>query len=151
MTLVTSNYYSILFYNSGIWLILCLSRHSKQSVMSVSAAVLKICCNEYHNLMSFECLHKITGRPLQSAICTYNHALLLHKTYNDLNFTTDWLDINFNQQFNNRYNKVEFYDCSNCKQGIFWQTDSLLLMTTLNKAGSTKTTRHSKICAKIYL
>ena len=80
ITLVTSKYYSILFYNFSIWLIPGLTRQSKLAILSASAAPLKFCCAQFHKLMSYERLHEITGRPPPNAICKYNHALILHKT-----------------------------------------------------------------------
>ena len=122
MTLVTSKYYSILFYNSSIWLIPGLTCQSKLAILNASAALLKFCCAQYHNLMSYERLHEITGRPLPNAICKCNQALLLHKTYNDQKFLSDGLVINFNQNFNNRHIKVKFYDSSRFhKVKTFWQ------------------------------
>ena len=40
----------------------------------------------------------------------FKHALLFHKLYNSENETQDWLDIFFNQNFNERNNKVNFVD-----------------------------------------
>ena len=94
-----------------------LSRQLKIALLSASSAPLKICCNRYHNLISYEHLHTDLKRPLPQAIIKHNHALLLHKTYNEQNPTSDWLHINFNQNFNARNNKVNFIDTSNFKQG----------------------------------
>ena len=94
-----------------------LSRQSKIALLSASSAPLKICCNRYHNLISYERLHTILKRPLPQEIIKHNHALLLHKTYNEQDPTSDWLHINFNQNFNARNNKANFFDTSNFKQG----------------------------------
>ena len=37
--------------------------------------------------------------------------------YNEQNQTSDWLQINFNQNFNARNNKANFFYISNFKQG----------------------------------
>jgi hypothetical protein len=116
-SLAISNYYSVLYYNSHIWMLPSLSRQSKIALLSASSAPLKICCNNYHNLISYERLHIIIKRPLPQAIIKHNHALLLHKTYNEQDPTSDWLQINFNQNFNARNNKANFIDTSNFKQG----------------------------------
>ena len=50
----------------------------------------------------FERLHSIANRATPEIICQYKHALLLHKTYNDIDQGADWLALNFNQNFNNR-------------------------------------------------
>ena len=116
-SLVLSNYYSILFYNSQIWLIPSLSNVTKNILLSSSAKPLKICYPHYHSFVSFELLHQALKRATPKAIIDYNHALLLHKTYNSVDQNKDWIDIHFNQSFNNRLNKVNFYDNSNNKQG----------------------------------
>ena len=79
MSLAISNYYSILYYNSHIWLLPSLSRQSKISLLCASSAPLKICCKSYHTLMSYECLHSILKRPLPQAITKHNHAQLPYK------------------------------------------------------------------------
>ena len=117
LSLAISNYYSILYYNSQIWLIPSLSRQSKISLLSASSAPLKICCNGYHNLISYERLHSLLKRPLPPDITKYNHSLLLYKIYNEQTQTLDWLHINFNQNFNARNDKLNFIDTSKFKQG----------------------------------
>ena len=77
LTLIISNYYSIIFYNSEIWLIPALT-HQKNMLMSASASPPKICCPAYDNFISFEHLHNILKRPVPSSIAKYNHDLLLH-------------------------------------------------------------------------
>ena len=117
MTLIIANYYSILFYNAEIWHLPSLSRPAKQTLLSASAAPLKICCNTYHPLMSYEHLHTISQRPTPLKLKKYSHALLLHKVTNDQNQTKDWLDLNFNQNFNERCEKANFIDTSKNKVG----------------------------------
>ena len=67
--------------------------------------------------MSFESLHNVnqTATPIQYT--TYIHALLLHKVYNVETASRDWLDIFFNQQFNQREINVKFFNNSNYRVG----------------------------------
>ena len=37
--------------------------------------------------------------------------------FNDEDHGDDWMDINFNQSFNNRYDKIKFFDVSKTKIG----------------------------------
>ena len=60
--IVTSNYYSILYYNSEIWHLPTLTRTTKQLLMSASSAPLKLCTRLYDRSMSFITLHTITKR-----------------------------------------------------------------------------------------
>ena len=85
MTLINANFYSILYFNADIWLLPSLTRPAKQALLSASAAPLKLCCNTYHTLMSYNQLHKVLNRPTPNDYTKYNHALLLHKTQNNQN------------------------------------------------------------------
>ena len=62
-------------------------------------------------------MHKVLNRPTPNNYTKYNHALLLHKIHNNQYQTKDWLDLNFNQNFNARCNKANFIDTSNNKTG----------------------------------
>ena len=116
-TLIISNYYSTLYYNSEVWLIPSLTNQTKRMLISASASPLKLCCPSYHRFISFEHLHQITKRPTPSSLTKYNHALLLHKTYNAPLGDPNRIDINFNQNFNQRSLTANFYDTSHFKQG----------------------------------
>ena len=67
--------------------------------------------------MSYEHLHTISQRPTPLKLKKYSHAILLHKVTNDQNQTKDWLDLNFNQNFNERCEKANFIDTSKNKVG----------------------------------
>ena len=46
---------------------------------------------------SFVDIHKNCKRPLPSKLIEYNHAILLHKLYNEKLPVSDWVELNFNQ------------------------------------------------------
>ena len=117
LTLLISNYYSILYYNAEIWLIPSLTRQAKTHLYSASANPLKMCYPFYDTSISFERLHSITKRPPPDSIMKFKHALLLHKTYNSTKPNKDWTDIFFNQHFNEKTNTVNLFDTSKFKQG----------------------------------
>jgi hypothetical protein len=117
LTLLISNYYSILYYNAEIWLIPSLTHQAKTHLYSASANPLKMCYPFYDNSISFERLHSITKRPPPDSIIKFKHALLLHKIYNSTEPNKDWTDIFFNQHFNERSNTVNLFDTSKFKQG----------------------------------
>ena len=60
--IITSNYYSILFYNSEIWNIPNLKNDLKRRLLSASARALKMCTPTYHDRMSYIDLDKINNR-----------------------------------------------------------------------------------------
>ena len=117
LTIVTSIYYSSLYYNAEIWLLPTLKPQLKQKLLSASAAPLKFTTFNYDNMTSFDVLHYINQRATPKQITIYKHALLLHKTYNDTNLNNDWLSLFFNQQFNQREPCVKFFNNSNYKVG----------------------------------
>ena len=117
LSIITSNYYSILYYNANVWLLPTLSPQLKQKLLSASAAPLKLTTNNYNYMMSFESLHYVNQRATPTQYSTYTNALLLHKVFNDETMSNDWLDLFFNQNFNQRYATVKFFSTANFKIG----------------------------------
>ena len=117
MKLINANYYSTLFYNADIWLIPSLARQTKNMLMSASASPLKICYRMYDRSISFERLHNLMNRSTPNTIMKLTHALILHKIYNTEIPNHNWLDLFFNQNFNNRNQNANFIDTSRFKQG----------------------------------
>ena len=117
LQLVTSNYFSILYYNSEIWHIPTLNANTKQSLLSASSSPLKICIREYDLTMSFAKLHSLAKRADPPHVMQYKHALQLFKVYNNSNSSFDWLSLFFNQNFNDRATTVKLFDTSRYKIG----------------------------------
>ena len=103
--LVTSNFYSVLFYNSEVWHIPSLKSNLKQQLLSASARALKVCMNKPDPMLSFKRIHEINKRGLPGQIMTYKTSLLLHTLYTKKEPETEWLNLQFQHQFNNRHNK----------------------------------------------
>ena len=116
-TLLTSNFYSILYYNCDVWLIPSLKPQLKQHLLSASAKALSLCTPNYNNMMSFEQIHAINKRATPNQMLLYKHSLLLHKIWNDPIYSMDWLDLNFRQNFNESRTKVMIFDTSRRKIG----------------------------------
>jgi hypothetical protein len=96
-SLITSNFYSILYYNSEVWHLPTLNPVSKKHLLSASANALKLCTPNYERMMSFETLHLLNGRACPTNLMKYKHAILLYKIYNKGEPPKDWLALNFNQ------------------------------------------------------
>ena len=111
--LLTCNFYSILYYNCDIWHIPSLSNALKKQLVAASSSALKICTPNYNYLMSYKSLHYLNNRAMPDQIMLYKHSLLLHKVYNDDKPSRDWLSLNFQQNFNARFKKVQLFQ--NCK------------------------------------
>ena len=95
--LITSNFYSILYYNSEVWHMPNLNQQSKHLLFVSSANALKVCLHYPSYLYSYHELHKMTGRATPEMMCNYKLALSLYKTFNDQLPYSEWLHLNFDQ------------------------------------------------------
>jgi hypothetical protein len=102
LMLITSNFYSVLFYNSEIWHLPKLNSHLHTLIKSASASALKLCTKNYNYQMSYDILHKINDRALPTQMIFYKHALSLFKTYHSQIPRFEWVALNFNQIFTSR-------------------------------------------------
>jgi hypothetical protein len=60
-SLITSNFYSILYYNSEVWHLPTLNPVSKNHLLAASANALKLCTPNYDRTMSFETIDAHRG------------------------------------------------------------------------------------------
>ena len=127
LSIITSNYYSILYYNAEIWLLPTLTTQLKQKILSASAQPLKMTTNNYNYMMSYETLHTMNQRANPKQITFYKHALLLHKIYNDDSNIT-WSDLFFSQHFNQRNQTIKFFNTANYKVGNNLLTNRFVLL-----------------------
>ena len=115
--LLTSNFFSVFYYNSEIWHIPNLSPYLKNLLLSKSANALKICTPTYNLSMSYVKLHEINKRATPENFCVYKHSILLHSLYNTRKPQLEWLSLNFNQNFNSRDKMFKTFNNSNYKIG----------------------------------
>jgi hypothetical protein len=101
-TLLTSNFYSILYYNSEIWHIPTLNPNSKQLLLTASAKAFKLCNKDYSYDHLLITLHKINKRATSNQMLLYKYALLFFKLYNCVDTTIDWVHLNFQKIFTSR-------------------------------------------------
>ena len=66
LQLVTSNFFSVLYYNSEIWHLPSLNNNLKTKLMSVFARALKVCMYYPDPFLSFERIHSINKRAPQT-------------------------------------------------------------------------------------
>ena len=71
LQLITSNFYSILCYNSEIWHLPSLNNSLKAKLMSASAKAIKVCMYYPDPMISFERIHAINHRATHNAIMKY--------------------------------------------------------------------------------
>ena len=94
--IITSNFYSILYYNSEVWHLPNLSPQLKQQLLSASASALKLCTPQYVWSMSYHELHEINKRATPNQLLKYKMAIQLHKLFNSNAQSQDWLSLNTN-------------------------------------------------------
>ena len=97
LQLINSNYYSILYYNSEIWLLSSLKANLKQKLLSSSANAIRVCVKYCTRDVSFANLHERYHRATPHQFMLYKHALSLHKLMNSADTNLEWsalLDLN---------------------------------------------------------
>ena len=114
--LITSNFYSVLYYNSEVWLLLTLKASIKQKLLSASSEALRL-CSRMDWTTSFEMLHTINKRATPMSIMKYKHSIELYRLYNSGEEREDWIDLNFQQNFNNRNEFINVIDTSTIRVG----------------------------------
>ena len=95
--MITSNFYSLLYYNSDIWHLPSLKVSLKQKQLSASSKALKVCWKNPSNYISFEALHKLSKRATPDQIMRYQLSLCLYKLYNVPFNSKEFLRLNENQ------------------------------------------------------
>ena len=81
--LLTSNFYSVLYYSAEIWMIPSLHANLKKHPMSCSAQALKLLGNKSDLRNSNVQHHLMNGRATPLQMMQYKHSLLLFKLYNE--------------------------------------------------------------------
>ena len=102
LQLITSNFYSVLFYNSEVWHLNNLKHRDKSLLLSTSAQALKSALHFKYPMISNECVHILTNRAIPEIYCNYKISLSLYKTFNNNIPHDEWLNLNFYQTFGSR-------------------------------------------------
>ena len=100
--MLTSNFYSQLYYNSEIWHLPSIKITLKQKLLSASARALKICWKGPCDHISFESLHQMSKRSTPEQLMKYKLALCLHKLFNIPFNSKEFSLLNENQIFTSR-------------------------------------------------
>ena len=119
LQLVTSNVYSILFYNSEIWHLPSLKTNLKQKLLSCSAHAIKICVKYCTRDVSFLDLHTTFKRPNPERFLLYKTALNLFKLMNSSSNTIELVALNFNQILTSRQSNFITVKANRKKVGLY--------------------------------
>ena len=118
MGLVTSNFYSVLYYNSDSWHLPSLKPALKQKLLGASAKALKTCVSRFNMNMSFENIHILCERATPEQIMKYKMALSLFKLYNTDYNSLEFTLQNFNQVFTSRQMTFKTLKSNRTKIGL---------------------------------
>ena len=94
-----------------------LSPALKQQLLAASTRALKLLNNRSDLRISYDQQHKLQGRATPMEMMRYRLSIQLHKLYNGDQLNEDWVDLNYQQNFNNRQKFVQINDESALKIG----------------------------------
>ena len=81
----------------------------KQYLLAASSAALKLCENKTEIRISYD-LHDVNKRATPEKMMIYKMSIQLHKIYNSQSTNENWIDLHFQQNFNERNDKVQIFD-----------------------------------------
>ena len=117
LTLITANYFSVLYHNCEVWHLPTLKPEIKQHLLSASANALKLAQHYPDRMESFINIHEECKCALQEQMILCEHAILLHKLYNQRSPETEWINLNFQQLLTSRQLKFSIPKTNKYKVG----------------------------------
>jgi hypothetical protein len=114
LTLMTSFFYSRLYYGSQIWLIPSLKKALKSKLFSASGAALRLLDRD----LSFKELHRKYNRATPSQFQKYTTAISLYDLIKKEIPENDWINLQFNIQNDRRNTRLSFQTNNNFKCGL---------------------------------
>jgi hypothetical protein len=105
--LLTSLFFSILFYVSEIWRLPDLTFLQKK-LKNTSANALKLCLNNTSPFQTHTEVHKLVKRSPPENYCNYKHAILVYKLFNNCVPTIEHVHLNFQLADNERHDGLVF-------------------------------------------
>jgi hypothetical protein len=93
--LITSLFFSKIYYGAEIWHLPDLSGPLKKAIKKSSANALKICITDFNQFTTHTEIHLKAERSPPQNLCLYKHALLLHKLVNTCIPENEHLHMNF--------------------------------------------------------
>ena len=115
---MTSNFYSILYYNSEIWHLSTLHSNVKQSLLSASTKALRVCSKFNDNYILFHELYTNTKRATPNQYMLYKLAICLYKLYNVEYNPIEFVLLNMNQILTGRQTHFNSIKSNHFKVGI---------------------------------
>jgi hypothetical protein len=114
LVLITSFFYSRLYYSSQVWLIPSLKGSLKSKLFSASGAALRLLDRD----MSFRALHKKYNRATPTQFQKYTTAISLYDLIKNKIPEDEWINLQFNIQNEQRNTKLSFHVNNRLKCGL---------------------------------
>ena len=95
LKLITSNFYSVLYYNSEVWHLNSLKQTMKNQLLSISAKAIKMCTKTLDTrMLSYNNLHEMAGRATPNELMNYKLALQHYRVVNNQVPVPAWVHLN---------------------------------------------------------
>jgi hypothetical protein len=106
--LLTSLFFSQLYYGSEVWHLPDLSFLQKKKIKNASANALKISLYNINPFTSHTEIHNLAKRSPPENYCKYKHAILIHKLFNNYMPALEHIHLNFQLADNERHDSLVF-------------------------------------------
>ena len=116
-TLITSLYFSKLYYGSEVWHLPERTNAQNKMIKSASANALKTITNEITIFHTHTQIHNMTKRALPDQMLKYKHALMLYKLYRQCIPNEEFIGLNFQANLNQRLQYYNFIKRQNYSVG----------------------------------
>ena len=93
--LITSLFYSKLYYGSEVWHLPGRTATHNNMIMLTSANALRIISNEITIYHTHTEIHRLSERALPEKMCLYRHAVIMYKLFNNIICENEFLHLNF--------------------------------------------------------
>ena len=116
-TLITSLYFSKLYYGSEVWHLPERTNAQNKMIKSASANALKTITNKITIFHTHTQIHNMTKRALPDQMLKYKHALMLYKLYRQCIPNEEFIGLNFQANLNQRLQYHNFIKRQNYSVG----------------------------------
>ena len=116
-TLLTSLFYSKLYYGSEVWHIPGRSQSQNKKLKLASANAIRACDNSLTIYSTHTQIHKSADRALPDQMLQYKHAITMYKLFKTCQPETEFINLNFQLNQNTRLNHTNFFSRQNYEIG----------------------------------
>ena len=109
-TLLTSMFYSKLYYGSEVWHLPSRTQTQNKKLKFASANAIRSCCNSFTIFNTHTQIHKAVNRALPDQMITYKHAITMYKLFKTCQPEEEFINLNFQLNQNTRMQHINFFD-----------------------------------------